>query len=155
MMNYRVEGKVSLIVSGYLREYASGKEAQENIYRFWLDFNEDNNGQYLMGLKNDQLDGLVGLCIPRQSGGMDYLIGVSVNKGINGCETIELPATKYIVFDAIGKVPESIHRAMEEIHQQVLPKMDITLKNSPFFELYRSGDTEDDNYVTELWFPIE
>ena len=155
MMNYRVEEKVSFIVSGYLREYASGQEAQENIYRFWLDFNEDNNGQYLMGLQNNQLDGLVGLCIPRQSGAMDYLIGVSVNKAINGCETIELPVTKYIVFDAVGKVPESIHRAMKEIHQQVLPKLDITLKNGPFFELYHSGDTEDDNYLIELWFPIE
>ncbi|SUM48396.1 GyrI-like domain-containing protein [Staphylococcus kloosii] len=155
MMNYRVEEKVSFIVSGYIREYASGQEAQENIYRFWLDFNEYNNGQYLMGLKNNQLDGLVGLCIPRQSGAMDYLIGVSVNKAINGCETIELPVTKYIVFDAVGKVPESIHRAMKEIHQQVLPKLDITLKNAPFFELYHSGDTGDDNYVTELWFPIE
>ena len=52
-------------------------------------------------------------------------------------------------------MPESIHRAMKEIHQQVLPKLDITLKNAAFFELYHSGDTGDDNYVTELWFPIE
>lgn len=155
MMHYRVEEKTSILVSGYLREYQSGKEAQENIYRFWLDFNEDNNGQYLMGLKNNQLDGLVGLCIPRQSGAMDYLIGVSVDKAISGCETIELPTTKYIVFEAVGKVPESIHHAMEEIHQQLLPKLNVTLKNEPFFELYRSGDTEAAHYVTELWFAIE
>ncbi|MDT3958811.1 GyrI-like domain-containing protein [Staphylococcus kloosii] len=67
---------------------------------------------------------------------MDYLIGVSVNK-------------------AIVKVPASIYLAMEEIHQQVRPKLDVTLKNGPFFELYCSEDTENDNYVTELCFPIE
>lgn len=34
MMNYRVEEKVSFIVSGYIREYASGQEAQEKSIVF-------------------------------------------------------------------------------------------------------------------------
>lgn len=43
---------------------------------------------------------------------------------------------------------------MNHIHRELIPNENIEVKQAPFFELYREGDTESDNYITEIWMPI-
>lgn len=43
---------------------------------------------------------------------------------------------------------------MRQIHQELIPTENIQLKRAPFL-VYAEGDTQDDNYITEIWLPIE
>ena len=87
---------------------------------------------------------------------MNYMIGVSCETNPNdGLETYQLEDNDYLVVNAKGKVPQSIRQAMRQIHHELIPNENIQLKHAPFFELYPEGDTQDDNYITEIWLPIE
>lgn len=107
-------------------------------------------------MKSDQqLNGLLGVCIPHQDKTMDYAIGVtSADDPHDGLDTFYLEGGKYLVVEAKGPVPKSVQQTMNHIHRELIPNENIEVKQAPFFELYREGDTESDNYITEIWMPI-
>ena len=110
----------------------------------------------LIEKSDQQLNGLLGVCIPHQDKTMDYAIGVtSADDPHDGLDTFYLEGGKYLVVEAKGPVPKSVQQTMNHIHRELIPNENIEVKQAPFFELYREGDTESDNYITEIWIPIE
>ncbi|MBL3399169.1 GyrI-like domain-containing protein [Staphylococcus pasteuri] len=155
-MNYQIKSMEAINLIGVKRQFKSGGHAQSNIPDFWEDVTTIGLDCRLSEKSDESFEGLVGLCIPQQDGKMNYMIGVPSDKTPNdGLETYQLEDNDYLVVNAVGKVPYSIRHAMRHIHNELLPKEHIQLKQAPFFELYPNGDTQDDNYVTELWLPIE
>ena len=76
-MKHRIETLPTLSVLGEKREYATGQKAQENIFMFWMDFDESGKKHDLLKLGNEHLPGLLGVCKPLDNGEMHYLIGVT------------------------------------------------------------------------------
>lgn len=153
-MNYRIETLPTLSVVGEKREYATGQKAQENIFMFWMDFDESAKKHDLLKLGNERLPGLLGLCKPLNNGEMHYLIGVTSDDTNASWQQTEIAGGRYIVFDAEGPVPGSIKKAMESINRYILPSLDYELRNAPFFEFYKEGEIRAEDYITEIWLPI-
>lgn len=153
-MNYRIETLPTLSVVGEKREYATGQKAQENIFMFWMDFDESGKKHDLLKLGNERLPGLLGLCKPLDNGEMHYLIGVTSDDTNTTWQQTEIAGGRYIVFDAEGPVPSSIKKAMESINRYILPSLDYELRNAPFFEFYKEGEIRAEDYITEIWLPI-
>ncbi|MEC5300911.1 MULTISPECIES: GyrI-like domain-containing protein [Staphylococcus] len=153
-MNHRIETLPTLSVVGEKREYATGQKAQENIFMFWMDFDESGKKHDLLKLGNERLLGLLGLCKPLDNGEMHYLIGVTSDDTNATWQQTEIAGGRYIVFDAEGPVPGSIKKAMESINRYILPSLDYELRNAPFFEFYKEGEIRAEDYITEIWLPI-
>lgn len=153
-MNYRIEELPTLSVIGEKKIYATGQKAQENIFMFWMEFDDSGKKDQLLELGNNQLPGLLGVCKPHDSGEMHYLIGVTSEHKDDKWRNIELEGGRYLVFDAKGPVPESIKKAMQQINKDILHKLDYEIRHAPFFELYKEGAIREDDYVTEIWLPI-
>lgn len=154
IVDYRIETIEKMTVVGLKRNYATGQKAKENIYKFWLDFDAQHYKSTLATLSNNYFPGILGVCMPQNNGEMHYLIGVTADSVGENFDAITLQSGRYLVFEAIGPVPASIHNAMQHINKRLLPSLNYTLREAPFFEYYRDGDTTEDNYITELWLPI-
>lgn len=154
-MNYRVEHLEQFKAAGERKIYGTMEEAQRGIVGFWETFNRSGKSDVLIQLKDNTLDGMLGLCFPRYDGGMEYVIGVSVTQAPSDFETFIVEDGRYLVFDAVGPVPLEIQRVTNEIFQNVLPSSKYELRDAPEFELYHSGDVTSDDYKTEIWIPIK
>jgi len=153
-MEYRIETLPTLSVIGEKKAYATGQKAQENIFMFWMAFDESGKKEQLIQLGNNQLPGLLGVCEPHDNGEMHYLIGVTSEASDANWNQIALVGGRYLVFDAVGPVPESIKKAMQTINRDILPNLEYEIRHAPFFEFYKDGQIREDDYVTEIWLPI-
>ena len=154
-MDYSIKNLDKTRIIGVYRHYKSGGHAQSNIADFWEDVHSMKLDERLIEKSDKQLNGLLGVCIPHQDKTMDYAIGVtSTDDPHDGLDTFYLEGGKYLVVVAKGPVPKSVQQTMNHIHRELIPNENIEVKQAPFFELYREGDTESDNYITEIWMPI-
>ncbi|MEJ7174046.1 GyrI-like domain-containing protein [Staphylococcus caprae] len=154
-MDYNIKNLEKTRFIGVYRHYKSGGHAQSNIADFWEDVHSMKLDERLIEKSDKQLNGLLGVCIPHQDKTMDYAIGVtSTDDPHDGLDTFYLEGGKYLVVEAKGPVPKSVQQTMNHIHRELIPNENIEVKQAPFFELYREGDTESDNYITEIWMPI-
>lgn len=155
-MDYRIENLESTKVIGAYRHYKSGGHAQSNIPDFWEDVHTMKLDERLLQKSDNQLNGLLGVCLPKEDRTMDYAIGVtSTEDPHDGLETFNLEGGKYLVVEATGPVPKSVQQTMNDIHHELIPRENIEIKQAPFFELYGPGDTQSESYVTEIWMPIQ
>ncbi|MFW3609745.1 GyrI-like domain-containing protein [Staphylococcus caprae] len=154
-MDYNIKNLDKTRIIGVYRHYKSGGHAQSNIADFWEDVHSMKLDERLIEKSDQQLNGLLGVCIPHQDKTMDYAIGVtSTDDPHDGLDTFYLEGGKYLVVEAKGPVPKSVQQTMNHIHRELIPNGNIEVKQAPFFELYREGDIESDNYITEIWMPI-
>jgi|SRR5699024_3461105 len=154
IMKYRIETLSQTSVIGMKKEYATGQKAQEGIFNFWMDFDDNGRKEQLAPLSNNKLEGILGVFKPLENGEMHCLIGVTNDTEEGDWHRTELSEGRYIVFDAQGPVPESIKKGMEKINRHILPILDYELRDAPFFELYKEGLIRSDAYITEIWLPI-
>ena len=156
-MDYRIEtlSEIPVPVVGGKMKYATGQKAQENIFKFWMEFETMGYKDRLISQSNQYLEGLLGVCLPKENGEMHYLIGVTSDEQQSEWEQVDLVEGRYLVFDAKGPVPESIKQAMQTIHRNILHTLDYELRNAPFFELYKPGELHSNDYITEIWFQIK
>ncbi|WP_426456681.1 GyrI-like domain-containing protein [Staphylococcus cohnii] len=156
-MGYRIEtlSERPVPVVGVKKKYATGQKAQENIFKFWMEFEAMGYKDRLISQSNQYLEGLLGVCLPKENGEMHYLIGVTRDEQQSEWEQVDLVEGRYLVFDAKGPVPESIKQAMQTIHRNILHTLDYELRSAPFFELYKPGELHSNDYITEIWFPIK
>ncbi|MCH8646493.1 GyrI-like domain-containing protein [Staphylococcus lugdunensis] len=155
-MQYRLEQLEEIQVVGFHRSYRSGTQAQKHIASFWEDVISAHIDEELARRSDGTLNGLLGVCISHEDGRMDYLIGVT-NQSIphEGYSKVQLVKGDYLVVTTSGPFPDSIQRTMRHIHVNLLPREGFRIKDANFFELYLPGDIESDDYVAEIWLPIE
>lgn len=153
-MNYRVEELDTVNILGESRHYSTMEEAQREISGFWTAFNQRNDNS-LFKLQNDYLKGILGLCIPAKEGGMIYVIGVTSDNESERWSKHQVKKGRYLVFDAIGPVPDEIQRVTREIYSNFLPVSEYELRDDAEFELYLPGDVAANDYKTEIWIPVK
>lgn len=155
-MKYRIVEKDEFRVVGVKRSFKNFEEGLANISLFWDEFNGTLQEEYLDSIMNGELQGYLGLCAPHKNGGgYDYYICVNSSEKYEGdyFEHI-VPKSKWIVFDAIGKVPNSVQSITKQIYENFLPSSEYTHAGTEDFELYAPGNPMDDDYLTEIWVPI-
>lgn len=157
-MNYQIIKKESFLVTGIKESYTSVDEGQSKIPLFWDKFNESSLFDQVVKEKDSSGPNTVlGICLPGENGAYDYLIGVNateVTKQEN-LETITLPETDWVIFKAVGKVPDAIRTTYQEIYESFFPSTPYSPKNLPEFESYPLDmDPMSENHITEIWIPI-
>lgn len=157
-MKYKETKLPELTLFGIKKIYKNGREAQQQIAKFWGACFAEGTISKLQAFNNGDLDGLLGICIPEIDGKMSYMIAVTVTRDncsvFAGFELTTLPSSTYFVFEAQGVVPDAVQLKMEEVHNYIHKYHDDQIKETPFFEYYQEGDTSSEQYITELWMPV-
>lgn len=152
-MNYRVEQLDAFQVVGVKESYASMDEGVKKIPAFWQQFSGTDKEQQL--LKGASDDAMLGLCIPSEDTAYDYVIGVKTDNIRLSFESWTIPASKWLVFEAVGPVPTAIQQTTREIFESFLPSSQYEFTQAPDFERYPNGDVTAQDYVTEIWIPVK
>lgn len=158
-MNYYMTKKEAFFVTGIKESYQTLAEGQQKIPEFWDRFNESERFEKVIQEKEPSAPNTVlGICLPRDGEAYDYFIGVYANEMTDkdGLETITIPETNWVVFKAVGKVPDAIRKTYQEIYESFFPSTSYKQKKLPDFESYPLDlDPMSDDHITEIWIPIE
>jgi AraC family transcriptional regulator len=150
--------KPAFKVMGYVLEtnYLNGDNFKE-IPKFWDEVMAKGLLQKIP-LKIDP-DCCLGICIDfREDGKMKYIIGYAVESLDHipsGQYGITVPAAKYAVFTAKGKMPESIQNTVKYIYQDWFPNSEHERANQPEFELYdKKRLANPENGEVDIYIPL-
>ena len=103
----------------------------------------------------------IAVCFPEHAKALSfrYAIGDEVAADANvpeGMEKFTLPARTWAAFPAKGALPKSIQDTWQRVYSEWLPTSGYKFaQDAPEMEIYSYGDTSSEDYVCELWLPLE
>lgn len=159
-MKYNVVERDHFQVVGVKREFSIvNGENLANIPRFWEEVNSDGTSERLARLNNGTIKGLLGVCAAagnlESKQAMDYWIAVDYDGDTpEGMATLEIPASKWVVFEVHGPMPKAMQTAWKEIYSEWFPTSGYEHAGIPELEVYSEGDPFRTDYYSEIWIPV-
>ena len=156
-MEHAITSKESFHIIGVELKTTShdGKNLAE-IPQFWEKALEEGQLERIPDKKHK--DTVLGICMDFEHGGrFSYIIGAEVTSIENTPEDMiwrKIPASKYAIFTARGKMPASIQETFRYIYQEWLPKSGYQRANSADFELYDERCHDLENAEVDIYVPI-
>lgn len=154
-MNYKEVTLEAMQVAGECKHFETAAEARRSIQSYWQDFKKRGKMEQLEEFRNHQIDGYVGVLLPKPNDKLDYMIAVSSDEKPVDFEARKIPAGQYLIFEAKGPLPYELRQVMDDIHHEFLPKSKYKLREAPILEHYPSGDIDAEDYMSEIWIPVE
>jgi AraC family transcriptional regulator len=160
MINHRIVDRPSFAIIGR-KTYISGPD-NEQVGRFWIRARAEGLFDVFARLRSGagpQTGGVV-LGVSRvekdpANRAFDYMIAIEEPAdGAHDLERYDVPATRWAVFEARGKVPDSIVRAEIYAFSEWLPASGYVHALAPEMEVYLPGSDDSENSVCEFWLPI-
>jgi AraC family transcriptional regulator len=160
MINHRIVDRPSFAIIGR-KTYISGPD-NEQFGRFWVRARAAGLFDVFARLRSGagpQTGGVV-LGVSRvekdpANRAFDYMIAIEEPAdGAHDLERYDVPATRWAVFEARGKVPDSIVRAEIYAFSEWLPASGYVHALAPEMEVYLPGSDDSENSVCEFWLPI-
>ena len=151
-MEFKIVEKDAFTVMGVEREF-SYETSHAGIPRFWSEHFEGGGGKYVCGM--------FGICFAdnKDSEPFHYMIADSYDNGRNipdGDVIKTLPAVTWAVFPCKGAMPKSLQDVNTRIWNEWLPNCrEYELAGNYNVEMYSDGDTNSDEYYSEIWIPVK
>ena len=159
-MKYKVVERKSFQLIGTNREFSlKDDENLIGIPKFWSEVNSDGTSSRL-GKQNDgAINGLLGVCVDkRESEGkeaIDYWIGAeSTQDKAAGFSTLTIPASKWVVFEVRGAMPEAMQKVWKQIFTEWFPSSGFQHAGTPELEVYPEDGADRPDYYSEIWIPV-
>lgn len=165
-MKYRIEERAQAEFVGLpIRTTNTENENLKTIPRFWETKGKDGT-LGVMARYCGKL-GLLGVCYDYNPADNSFAYAIAIEKGDfpmsalpAGCETIEVPASVFAVFESRGPMPGAIQKLWKDIYADWFPSSDYEHAGTPDFESYPEQDPPelpDDSpeYRTEVWIPLK
>lgn len=155
-MKVRIENKESYWFTGYKFELSFiNYENLKNIPLLWDEINNQGLDKALIEINDGPINGIVGLCMPKNEETMNYWIGTTSLTKSDKLDSIEIAASRYAVFEAVGALPDSVQKAWKEITEVWIPSSGYQVDGSMDMEVYTDEDPLNPNLVTEIWIKIK
>lgn len=159
-MNYRIEEHEGFQVAGVKKSFSiQNGENLIGIPLFWQEFNNSGQGEELISMNNGKIKGLLGVCTnfcAENGDTFDYWIGAAYEgSDADPCQTTNIPASRWAIFEVRGAMPDAIQTAWKQIHSEWFPSHPYEHAGTPDFELYLEGDPSSADYLSEIWIPIK
>ncbi|WP_407407252.1 effector binding domain-containing protein [Peribacillus sp.] len=159
-MKYNIVERDSFRVVGIKREFSL--ENEENLIgipKLWVEVNSDGTSNRLGKLNNGRIKGLLGICVDSpedERNSIDYWVATeydgSVPKDYSG---LTIPASKWVVFEVNGPMPEAMQKAWKHIFSEWFPASGHEHAGTPEMEVYVEDDASAADYYSEIWIPIK
>jgi len=159
-MNYKIVEKEGFKVVGVKREFScENGENLAGIPKMWEDVHVDGTNDLLFDLNNGQIKGVLGVCVDKRSPGsplMDYWIAAAhTGETPEGLMELEIPASKWGVFEVHGAMPEAMQNTWKQIISEWFPSSHYEHAGTPDLEVYSNGNPSSPDYYSEIWIPLK
>lgn len=157
-MKYRIVERDSFQAVGIKRKFSmSDGENMSGIPQMWMEVNGDGTSSAIAKLNDGEIGGLLGICTNYQNGAtMDYWIAAETTQlAPEGFERVEVPASKWGVFEVRGAMPEAMPKAWKQIFSEWFPSNQYENAGTAELEVYPEGDAYRDDYVSEIWISLK
>lgn len=157
-MKYRIVERESFQVIGVKREFSlQNEENLKGIPKMWQEVNADGTSNAIAELNDGEIKGLLGVCANYQdSQTMDYWIAAeSGEKPPERFKELEIPASKWGVFEVRGAMPNAMPKVWKQIFSEWFPSNQYENAGTAELEVYPEGDVSSEDYVSEIWIPLK
>jgi len=160
-MKYNVLERDSFAIAGIKREYSlKNGENLKGIPKMWEQLNADGTSSRVGKLLNGQIKGLLGVCVDKRGGGqqdvMDYWIAAEhEGKVPEGFSSLTIPASKWVVFEVHGPMPDAMQKTWQQIFTEWFPTSGYQHAGTPEMEVYPEDEPANLNYYSEIWIPVK
>lgn len=160
-MKYKIVEKEKFQVIGIKRTYnCQNGENLQSIPQFWNEMNSKNFDQQLIQLNNGSIKGTLGVCIPNtdqgQNGFIDYWIATDhVGEVGENLLALEIPASKWVVFEVHGPMPDAMQNTWKQIYSEWFPSNPYKPTGTAELEVYPNEDVYSSDSYSEIWIPIQ
>ncbi|CAM3651120.1 AraC family transcriptional regulator [Cohnella lubricantis] len=157
-MKYRIVEKEAFQAVGVRREFSLvNGENLKGIPLMWQEVHRDGTNDRLAGLNNGKLEGMLGVCVSLgDQPKMDYWIAAAYEGDVpEGLERLEIPASKWGVFEVRGPMPDAIQAAWKKIFTEWFPSSGYEQAGSPEMEVYPLENAYAADYYSEIWIPLK
>ncbi|MBM6616265.1 AraC family transcriptional regulator [Bacillus suaedaesalsae] len=155
-VKYNVIEREAFKIIGVKKEfsYANG-ENLIGIPKMWDEANDNGTSSTLFKANNGQIKGVLGVCAATNQTQMDYWIAAEREGDTpEGYSSLEIPASKWVVFEVNGAMPDAMQKVWKEIFSEWFPTSGYKHAGTPELEVYPDGDPFSPNYYSEIWIPV-
>lgn len=154
-MDYKLISIQSVHVSGLKTKLTSSQKSNYSIIRdHWKKFNHSLRQKNFSLGKNWEKFGIA----LKENGGYFYLAGIPGTQIVNGFETFDIPAGKYVCFEHIGildRLPATIYH----IYKRIIPDSSLNIdktRNFIHYEHYtRKFDWNSEKSIVTIYLPLK
>jgi len=150
-MEYKIIEKEAFKVIGALREFHTDTSYQE-IPKFWCEHFESGNGKHICGM--------FGICYDEDGDckTFSYMIADVYDpekKMPDDFVIKEIPAHTWAIFPCHGAMPKALQDVNTKIWNEWLPNCrEYEIAGDYNIEMYSNGNTDSDDYYSEIWIPV-
>lgn len=130
----------------------------QGIPEFWAEVNGNGTSDRLVPLINGEIKGLLGITdnYNAEKNTIDYWIAAEHRGEVpNGLSSIEIPASKWVVFEVHGHAPTAMVHAWKQIYTEWIPSSGYELAKIAAVEAYIDSDPYSSNSLNEIWLAIK
>jgi AraC family transcriptional regulator len=163
-MDYKIIDRPAFEVMGKSRKCTNvNKINYQELPRFWGEIRQTPEWDVLCKANNGKPGAItgganLGVCIMSQ-GMEEFTYAITVERppkeNLNGLELIQIPASKWAVFECIGSMPKAIQDVNDRIYEEWFPSTGFENAGTPDIEVYMPGDMASPKYRSQIWVPIK
>ncbi|GAB6409166.1 AraC family transcriptional regulator [Bacillus cereus] len=160
-MNYRIEEKDSFQIIGITKRVPIVfNGVNEEIASMWKSLNPESI-QALKSLSNMEPNGIISASTNfsegrmEEKGELDHYIGVASTKTCpEQFAQLEVAASTWAVFEAVGPFPETLQNVWGRIYSEWFPSSNYELAKGPEILWNEQKDVSSPNFKSEIWIPV-
>ncbi|EGA90543.1 transcription activator effector binding protein [Planococcus donghaensis MPA1U2] len=156
-MEYTIVERGSFKVAGVKQQFSTVNNGNlKGIPEMWRTALADGTDDLLFRLNKGQIAGVLGVCVGKSDGIMEYWIATETNtEKLDGLETMEIPGSKWGVFKVHGPMPDAIQDAWKKIFSEWFPSNPYEHAGTPELEVYPKEDAYRQDSYSEIWIPLK
>lgn len=158
-MDYKIEKKQGFSYYGMKRTISTIDGVNfVDIPKYWDEVL--NNGTFTEMLGKTNASKSLGVCLPmslEEDSKFDYLIGAFTTKEQSGYYNQTVPEAEWAIFEVRGPIgaAEKLQNTWKRIFSEWFPSTGFKHADLPQLEVYSEGDVTAEDYLVEIWIPIE
>ncbi|KPU57807.1 MULTISPECIES: AraC family transcriptional regulator [Bacillus] len=160
-MNYRIKEKEPFRIIGITKRVPIVfNGVNEEIASMWKSLNPESI-QTLKSLSNMEPNGIISASTNfsegrmEEKGELDHYIGVASTKDCpEQFAQLEVTASTWAVFEAVGPFPETLQNVWGRIYSEWFPSSNYELAEGPEILWNEQKDTSSPNFKSEIWIPV-
>lgn len=160
-MNYRMEDKEAFRIVGLgKRVPMQFHGVNPAIAEMWQSLDAEKIA-LLKDLSNMEPRGIISASTHfsedrmEEKGELEHYIGAATTKDApSGLAALEVPASAWAVFEAVGTFPQALQETWGRIYSEWFPSSDYELAAGPEMLWNESKDTSSPTFRSEIWIPV-
>ncbi|KGP73737.1 AraC family transcriptional regulator [Pontibacillus yanchengensis] len=159
-MQYEIVEKEAFQVVGMKQEVSCvGGQNHIEIPKMWDEVNAEGTDKSLFQLNNGEVKGVLGVCVDKgneKPNYIDYWIATAHEGDVpEGYEALEVPASKWAVFEVHGPMPDAMQKVWKQIVSEWFPSSGYQHAGTPDLEVYSEEDPASPDLYSEVWIPVK